>query len=91
MPSRGAQSLLFGASERQHSMLDEQMTDVQKPLIGAPRICDAGQRVVLTSSGGYIQKEVSGQTNAFHRGNSVYRLAVDAVNPKTWGFTRQGK
>ena len=67
-----------------------QVADVTRPLCSIARVCDQGNTVVFTSTGGYIENGHGQRTN-FERKNNVYTMQFHALDPgATSGFMRQG-
>ena len=69
-----------------------QVADVTRPLCSIARVCDQGNVVVFTSSGGYIEN-VHGTKTHFERSNNVYTLQFHAYDPgsSTSGFMRPSR
>ncbi len=72
-----------------------QVAEVTRPLCSVARVCDQGNVVVFTSSGGYIENE-RGQRTQFERTNNVYTLQFHAYDPGSTsgsnsGFTGQSR
>ena len=78
-----------------------QCADVSRPLMSVSRICDQGNYVVFTATGGYVVDR-QGNKTAFRRKNNVYVLdmwtKVEAVVEETkpekteaQSFRRQGQ
>ena len=57
-----------------------QIADVTRPLCSIARVCDQGNTVVFTSTGGFIEN-VHGARTHFERSNNVYTLEFHAYDP----------
>lgn len=71
MANRGEKEVARRTNEGYDCTPRMRVTDVQRPLISVTRICDVGQRVVLTSQGGYVEHEGTGQVATFYRDHIV--------------------
>ena len=91
MSNQGEKEVKVRTKEGHRCMLRMQVTDVQKPLMSVPRICDAGHRVIFTKQGGHIEHEESGQKTEFVRENNVYRLKVEMAGGEEAVFGRRGR
>ena len=69
-----------------------QVADVTRPLCSIARVCDQGNVVVFSASGGYIENK-DGNKTYFERSNNVYTLQFHAYAPgsSTTGFMRQSR
>ena len=56
--------------------LTVQITDVTKPLCAVGRITDAGNRVMLDKTGGYIENIKTGVRTGIERRNGTYKLDI---------------
>lgn len=83
-------------------LLKMQVTDVQRPHMSIPKICDSGHKmlftntggqvllghkVVFTNKGGYIQHARAGQITSFYRDHSVYRMEAQPLGSRPEGLT----
>lgn len=75
-------NITFSTSEGHLCVLTMQVTDVHRPLVSMSRLCDAGHRVIVTSGGGHIEHDASGQTTPFYRGHNIYRMGAQTMEPE---------
>ena len=82
-------------------MANFQCADVSRPLMSVSRICDQGNCVVFTATGGFVVDK-QGSRTAFRRANNVYVLdmwtkvepLVEETKPEkteAQSFRRQGQ
>ena len=72
--------------------LNLQIADVTRVLLSVSKICDAGNTVTFTHSGGKIVNNKTGEEDHFSRKDGVYRMRLKVIGDgsKTSGFTRPG-
>ena len=70
--------------------LNLQVADVHRVLLSVSKICDSGNKVVFTSSGGKIVNESTGEEDHFERRDGVYRMRLKVIGDgsRASGFTR---
>ena len=101
LPNEGEKSVPIITREGKKGFANFQCADVSRPLMSVSRICDQGNCVVFTATGGYVLDK-QGSKTAFNRKNNVYVLdmwtKVEAVEEEkipekttTQPFRRQGQ
>lgn len=88
-PNRGEKEVTVRTTEGHSCMLKIHATDMQKPTVSMPRICNTGDEVVLTRTGGNIQHKEAGQTFLPPKDNDS-RAQVEALPLSKVCFARQG-
>ena len=73
--------------------LNLQVADVHRVLLSVSKICDAGNQVIFTRSGGKIVNDKTGEEDHFARKDRVYRMRLKVIGDgsKTSGFAGPGK
>ena len=101
IPNEGEKAIPIVTREGRKGMANFQCADVSRPLMSVSRICDQGNCVVFTATGGYVVDK-KGNKTVFGRKNNVYVLdmwtKVEAVVEETkpekteaQSFRRQGQ
>jgi hypothetical protein len=101
IPNEGEKPIPIMTREGRKGVANFQCADVSRPLMSVSRICDQGNMVVFTATGGYVVDK-KGMKTAFRRTNNVYVLdlwtKVEAVEEEktpektvAQSFRRQGQ
>ena len=85
IPNLGQQVLEVTTEEGTPAVVTYQVADVIRPLNAVSAICDAGNEVTFTRTGGYIANEMSGQMTMFRRENNVYVMGMWMLRPPDGG------
>jgi len=101
IPNEGEKRVPIVTREGRRGMANFQCADVSRPLMSVSRICDQGNCVVFTATGGFVVDK-QGSRTAFRRANNVYVLdmwtkvepVVEETKPEkteAQSFRRQGQ
>ena len=80
--NEGQKEVTMITNEGQNVNVLYQVADVSRTLTSVSRVCDAGNRVIFESWGGYIQNLQTGSTTTFERKSNVYELTGWMLAPK---------
>ena len=80
LPNLGEKRLQVTTEEGNKALATYQVADVTRPLCSISKVCDRGNTVTFTASGGYISGK-NGERTSFRRQNNVYVLDMYLRNP----------
>ena len=86
IPNLGQQVLEVTTEEGMPATVTYQVAEVTRPLSAVSAICDAGNVVTFTRTGGCITNETSGQQTMFRRENNVYVMGMWMLKPPDGGL-----
>ena len=96
--NEGQRTVKFSTEDGKRRRMTFQVAQVNKILASVAGICDNGNEVTFTATGGRIVSIKNGRITKFRRHGNVYVMDIWVLNPdyknpddKTQGFIRQGQ
>ena len=74
IPNYGEKRLQWRTEDKSQGGITVQITDVMKPLASVGQICEAGNRVVFESEGGYVENLNTGVKTSMRKAGKGYKL-----------------
>ena len=74
IPNYGEKRLQWRTEDKSQGGITVQITDVMKPLASVGQICEAGNRVVFESGGGYVENIKTGIKTSMRKAGKGYKL-----------------
>ena len=93
LDNKGEKHVQIQTSGGHKRTMNMQIADVHRVLLSVSKICDAGNQVVFTRTGGKIINDETGEVDYFTRKDGVYRMKLKVIGDGTTtpGFIRPGQ